>query len=154
MDIAPLAAHMEHVEILAQWHLREWGEPGPTSDHAFWRNCLVQSANRDHIPISYVAIDQDAVLGSISLIAHNMDTHLELSPWLAALYVIPSHRRRGIGSALVRHLVQQAHRLEMPRLYLYTSTARDLYAKLGWRHLVEEEYEGHAVTIMALDLAI
>jgi hypothetical protein len=37
------------------------------------------------------------------------------------------------------------------RLYLYTESARELYERLGWTPLAEEEYEGQLVTVMAIE---
>ena len=81
-----------------------------------------------------------------------MSTHREISPWLGGVFVAPAHRRKGIASALVRHAVRQAAAMGVMRLYLFTNP-RDLYEKLGWRAIVEEQYEGQSVTIMAIDIS-
>ena len=47
---------------------------------------------------------------------------------------------------------QQAAAMGVMRLYLFTNP-RDLYEKLGWRAIVEEQYEGQSVTIMAIDIS-
>ena len=60
------------------------------------------------------------MLGSAMLIAHDMDTRLELSPWLAGVFVTPDRRRHGTGSALVQRVIGDATELGVRRLYLYT----------------------------------
>ncbi len=65
---------------------------------------------------------------------------------------MPVHRRRGIGSDLVRHAQLEAHRFGVSRLYLYTSTARRLYERLGWEPIAATKYEGEHVTILVSDL--
>jgi GNAT superfamily N-acetyltransferase len=77
-----------------------------------------------------------------------MDTRPDLSPWLAALFVIPSHRGRGIGTALIRRCEREAWSVGANRLYLHTTTAQDLYERLGWATLGEEAYEGGSVILM------
>jgi len=77
-------------------------------------------------------------------------TRPDLSPWVAGVYVTPARRHQGIGSALVRYAVHQAAQMGVKRLYLYTHPAREFYAKLGWRLLAEDEYEGRPVAIMMM----
>jgi N-acetylglutamate synthase-like GNAT family acetyltransferase len=81
-----------------------------------------------------------------------MSTHQQWRPWLAALYVHPAQRGRGVASALVKHATQAAQAMGISRLYLYTNTARGLYERLGWHLIEEDEYEGARVTIMSVAL--
>ena len=71
------------------------------------------------------------MVGSASLIAQDMDTRPELSPWLASVYVAAEHRRQGIGSALVRRVAQEAAALGVETLYLFTPDQEHFYARLG-----------------------
>ncbi len=56
----------------------------------------------------------------------------DLSPWLAALFVAPEFRSRGIGAALVKAIEDHARGVGTKTLYLYTSEAEPFYAGLGW----------------------
>ena len=67
---------------------------------------------------------------------------------MAGVYIVPTHRGRGVGAALVRHTVRQAAALGIDRLYLHTETARGFYGKLGWRAILHEQYHGGPVTVM------
>jgi GNAT superfamily N-acetyltransferase len=51
-------------------------------------------------------------VGTATLLAQDVDTEQwpELSPWLAAVYVVPEYRHRGIGAALVPALARAAPR--------------------------------------------
>lgn len=53
------------------------------------------------------------------------------------VYVLPEHQRRGIGTALVRHLEGKAKEIGLKRLWLLTVGkaywAVDFYKKLGYR---------------------
>lgn len=57
----------------------------------------------------------------------------DLTPWLAALYVVPDFRRRGIGAALVKATEDHARKVGTATLHLYTSEAERFYAGLGWQ---------------------
>jgi GNAT superfamily N-acetyltransferase len=52
------------------------------------------------------------------LVAHDMDTRMDLSPWLAGVFVAPHHRRRGVGAALVQRIIDEATGLGVEQLYL------------------------------------
>ena len=62
------------------------------------------------------------------------------------------HRGRGVASALVTRIVEEAAALGIPELYLYTDTSQSLYARLGW-DVVEDtlDDEGLAITVMKRD---
>jgi GNAT superfamily N-acetyltransferase len=152
MVIELLADHPERIETLARWHSEE--EPRPNALHGldFWRCQLRSECGRHEIPIAFVAIDGDEPVGGIALVRSNMDSHRDLSPWLAGTLVHPTRRGEGIGSALVEHAVHRARELRVARLYLYTERARGLYEKVGFRRVWDEVYEGEPVTVMAVDL--
>jgi N-acetylglutamate synthase-like GNAT family acetyltransferase len=77
-----------------------------------------------------------------------MDTRLDLTPWLAGLYVSASRRRQGIGAALVSAIEKEAHGLGVERLYLYTPKSAAFYSRLGWQIKERTEYHGYPVTLM------
>jgi predicted N-acetyltransferase YhbS len=109
---------------------------------------LESSANRDRSPLTVVALEDGHVLGSASLIPHDMDTRMELTPWLAGVFVGPAYRRKGIASELVRRIVAEAAKLKVPLLYLYTVHSEKLYAGLGWTLQERTTYRDQNVVIM------
>jgi GNAT superfamily N-acetyltransferase len=127
--IALLADHPEHVEALACWHCEHDGRRDDADWFVFWRNALRRESGRDRIPIAFVALDGDAIVGGVSLVEANMTTHPELSPWLAGTLVHQSRRGEGVGAQLVAHATARAATLGVRRLYLYTERARGFYEK-------------------------
>ena len=107
---------------------------------------------RRQVPSVMVACAHDALLGSAMLVAHDMDTRPQWSPWLAGVVVAPEHRRRGIGASLVERVITEARTLGFPTLYLYTFNTEQYYARLGWRLMERAIYLGADVTIMSLEL--
>jgi GNAT superfamily N-acetyltransferase len=153
VQIENVADHLHLIDIIALWHFREWGHVDPTGSVQSWADGLRQETNRGRVPTTFVALEGDELLGSVTLTDHDMTSHLDLTPWLAGLYVKPEKRRLGVGTVLVRHAVQAAAEMGIHRLYLYTESARDLYQRLGWQVIVEDFYEGQAVTIMSFDIS-
>jgi predicted N-acetyltransferase YhbS len=96
----------------------------------------------------------EGILGSASLIVHDMDTRPDLSPWLASVFVAPEHREQGIGTALVRRVIEEAQTLSVPNLYLFTTPdKRDFYARLGWKLLEHARYRGYQQVVMVLQFS-
>lgn len=148
MTIEYLADHPETLETIVQWMHQEWGNVrgGETLEQR--RKRFAGSMNRDRIPLAVVALEAGEVLGSASLIAHDMETRMELTPWLASVFVAEQFRRRGVGAELVRRIIEEAGKLKVPLLYLYTVHNEKLYASLGWTLMEHTNYLEHPVVIM------
>lgn len=152
MKIEYLADRPEYVVTLAAWHQREWGRFRP--DESVETRSTKRRAWSGHhqIPTVLVASAEDTLLGSAMLVAHDMETRLQLSPWLAGIVVAPEHRRRGIGASLAAHVAAEARSLGFATLYLYTFSTEQYYARLGWQIIERDRYLGAAVTIMSFNL--
>jgi len=148
MTIEYLADHPETIDTLVQWLHREWGNVrgGETLEQR--RKRFAGSLNRDRIPLTVVALEAGELLGSASLIAHDMETRMELTPWLASVFVAEQYRRRGVGAELVRRIMAEASKLKVPLLHLYTVHSERLYASLGWTVAERTEYLEKPVVIM------
>ena len=81
---------------------------------------------------SFLALQGDEPLGCVHLIDHDDDTLPELYPWLAAMVVVPGRRGQGIGSALVRALLSDAHAMGFQHVWLGTDGPH-FYERLGAR---------------------
>ena len=152
MTIVTLKDRPQHLMTLARWHHEEWSYLNPERSFdervAEMREDLLGKI----MPVTYIAEHKGELLGSASLLAGDMSTHPELTPWLASVYVAAQFRRRGLGSDLVRHVMQHAQSNGIRRLYLYTPDQEQLYARLGWRIFSREPYHGTPVTIMCIDM--
>ena len=152
MEIAYLADHPEYIGELAQLHFDEWGylNPGETFQRRIDR--LTAECGRLAIPTMVVALNEQELVGSAALVAHDMSDHRSLTPWLASVFVKPAFRRRGVGSMLVRRIEHEATALGIRTLYLFTPSAAPLYERLGWTLLEHCRYKGVEVDIMSRPL--
>ena len=150
MQIVDLSEHPEHIPLLATWHQAEWGHlnPGSTA-HARAERLRLHGA-QPGIPMTFIAIEDNVLLGSASLVANDLTTHPHLSPFLASVYVAPAYRRHGIASALVRHAVLAAEQFGITTAYLITLDQQRLYARLGWTEVEQVRYRGELLTLMAV----
>ncbi len=153
MKIDFLGNHQNLLPELAKLHFSEWKHlsSNKTLDDRILK--LREMAQASDVPFVVVAIDNNQLIGSAALVNEDMKTRKDLSPWLASVFVKPEFRKNGIGTKLVRHIEDEATRLGIKKLFLFTEHARNLYSKLGWYDLEECEYEGVNVAIMSKQIA-
>ena len=145
-----LADHPDLAPTLAAWHQAQWSylSPATTVEQRLAR--LHKHLAKRQVPTTFVALDGDQPVGCASLVHADMSIRPQLAPWLASVYVLPSHRRQGIGSALVRRVCHEAAGLQVATLYLYTPDKEHFYAALGWSLLEHIEYRGYEMAVMQI----
>ncbi len=108
--------------------------------------------NTDRLPLTLVALHAEQLIATVSLKLRDLDIRPDLDPWLGALLVVPDQRRRGVGSMLMYRATEEARRLNLPRLFLWTSSAEGLYLKLGWQVVERTDYCDKDIVIMQIDI--
>lgn len=151
MQIIDLKLEPHHIPVLANWHHREWAYLNPNGTVEQRAEKMRRYLTDDILPSTFLA-KEDELLGSAAIIEHDMDTKLDLSPWLASVFVAPEHRCKGVGSKLVLHVMEKAKEAGKHVLYLFTSDKEEFYRKLGWYTISKETYRGHMVTVMKVNL--
>jgi GNAT superfamily N-acetyltransferase len=147
IEISPLRAGRE-TEIAARWIYVEWAQ---FESEATWaqnqRDLASSVAAAVAVPRFFGARVDGELAGIASIVPHDLPTRPELGPWLANVLVQPAWRRRGIGAALVRQVMDYAATLRSP-LYLYTFDQGALYQRLGWQILERAGYLARPITLM------
>lgn len=150
MRILPLA-ETPHAERVAHWLHVEWWADGGWSREA--TEAWLRAATGPAAPVCYVAEIDGAAVGTATLDTDDLETRMDLTPWLANLLVPPAWRGRGIAGALVRHVEDAAATLGHRRLWLFTPSAEEFYAARGWHDAGTENWRGKPVRLMLRDLA-
>jgi N-acetylglutamate synthase-like GNAT family acetyltransferase len=92
-----------------------------------------ENMNEAPIPFALVAHDGGAFLGTASVIASDLEERPRLTPWIAAVWVEPQARQRGVGGPLVDRATQDCFALGVSRAYLCARPQRsNFYQRLGW----------------------
>ncbi|QDU93815.1 GNAT family N-acetyltransferase [Lignipirellula cremea] len=139
------------IPTLAQWHQQEWAYLNPGVKSVESRIAEFEShLGDDVVPSTVVAMEDGELLGSASLVEHDLSSRTDLSPWLASVFVAPDHRRRGIGGQLIRHLSDMAFAGGVETLHLYTTDRAAYYAHFGWSVAERTSHNGVAIVIMSL----
>ncbi len=129
-----LADHPGCAWQIGQWMHAAWPMPGHAlADRAaLFALCM----NRDRVPMTLVAMVDDTLAGTVSLLDRSVASHEHLHPWVASLYVAEPWRHAGLATRLVAGAATAAQRLGLPALYIGVSgAARTHYERHGWQHL-------------------
>lgn len=153
MQIGLLAEHPGFAPTLAQWLLDHWrfALPHDTLDARMAR--LRDHMRSNGLPMALVAHDEGKLMGTVALRTHELDDRRDLSPWLGGLFVSPRARRQGLGQALCAAAEQQAVKMGVRQLHLFTLDQQAWYARQGWHTLVPCTWQGHQGCIMVKTLA-
>jgi GNAT superfamily N-acetyltransferase len=154
----------ELVDELARLSWKEWQEVYQQRKQTLEDSLknYRQRMNTDRLPLTLVAVRggppspgygvASKLLGMVSLKFHDMDTRPDLDPWLGGLLVLPEWRNRGVGTMLMHRATEEARRLNISRLYLWTHSAERLYDKLGWQVVERTNYFGKEAVVMQIGL--
>ena len=151
MEIIDLKFDPQHIPVLAAWHQQEWSYFNPELTVAQRVEWMKSYLGTSLVPSTFIA-KEDELLGSAAIIEHDLETRADLSPWLASVFVAPEYRGKGVGSKLVIHVMEKAKEAGIPLLYLFTPDKEHFYQRLSWQTISKEDYQGHLVTVMQVNL--
>lgn len=150
INMDSLSVCPQFIPTLAAYSYQQWlpvyEQQGLTYQDAL--HSYAQRINTDALPMAAVATLDGELLGSGSLKLNDVTTRPDLGPWLGGMYVVPTWRGRGIGSLLLEHLLNEALRLKLTELYLWTSSAESFYRKYGWHTHEHLGYCGYQGVVM------
>ena len=146
--IEPLSDHRELLPLLQRWFVAEWPDwYGPSGQGDAVADLEAFAACADRIPLGMVVFQGGVAIGAGALKADSMGSHTHLSPWAGAGFVLPEHRGKGAGAALLAALVAKARALGYPAIYCATSTAESLLLRAGWSVVAVTSQDGKELTI-------
>ena len=146
-----LAHHQSCIPQLAQGVFQQWEAMYTTQGKGpkELEKQMLDRATIDSIPLTMVAFDGKQLVGSVTIKAQDFADRPELSPWIAAVFVFEEFRHRGIGSKLVLFAEEVARKhFNKEKIYLYTGSAAELYAKLRYTTIEEVDRGDKVLTVM------
>lgn len=149
-----LANHPEFVPVLASWVFDHWGKMYRMQSVKEQIEKISARLNIDRFPLAFVALIGSTPVGTASLKIQEMTTHPHLYHWLGTVYVVPEHRHRGIGGALVNRVEIKARELGVKTLYLHTPDKEHFYRQRGWETIERPIYFDMPVAVMKKELAV
>ena len=131
--------------------------------NAWWKNAglplsdverhMIEMADDRPLPMALVAHSASGYLGSAFLIRSDMEERPQYSPWVAAVWVEASERKRGVGRALVVEGARIAYSLGYRAAYICCRPELEkFYLRIGCR-LAEQAAGAKHLSVLKLDLA-
>jgi GNAT superfamily N-acetyltransferase len=150
--VKPLSQHIALTALIEGWLVSEWPNwYGLEGRGNAGQDVSEFAASELRLPIGLIAFEEGRPVGFAALKAESIPSHKHLSPWAASGYVVPEHRGRGIGAALLAGLVAHARGLGFKRVYCGTSTSKSLLTKCGWLVLGQTQHDGKALTVFSAE---
>ena len=148
IEIIDLITIPSAISKLANWHYGQWSYLNPAKTVEKRMEILRKHLETNIIPTTFVALIGNKVVGSASLVENDMEDRLELTPWLASVFVDPKYREMGAGTKLVNKIIELARKNGNKEFYLYTPDKENFYQKIGWQTFEKREFHDENVTIM------
>ena len=135
VTIGFLADYPDTIPTLAQWFRDQWPDYFADWSQAEMEQGFLEGASRNRLPSRLVAFESDALVGTIVLREGETETLPAFQPELGGLYVMASHRGRGIGTELIRAGMQLARDQGYEIVYATTVAAAGILERLGWEFI-------------------
>lgn len=127
-----LADHPDTIPTLVKWFRAQWPEYHAAMSDEEMEQDFLEDASRDRLPIRLIAFEANEPVGTIILRKNGSETLPDFQPELGGLYVVESHRGRGIATELVRAGMQVAHKQGYDTVFATTVAAAGVLERLGW----------------------
>ena len=145
--LSDLVDHPEAIGPLARWYHDQWHDIEGLS-LSFLTAELHERLSDPAQGRTFLAHAQGELVGCVSLDRCDLPGHESIGPWLASLYVVPVWRGRGLGRALVEHVISTATAAGTPALYLWTAGPIRRYEAAGFHPLQQTLYGTRPITVM------
>ncbi len=132
MVIKYLCDFPEHVETISSWIYNEFVVNSKSTSTLSDIVNYFSKTSVDKYPITFIAIKDSKCVGVVSIFENDLKSQDKLKPWLAALYVEPTHRGRGIAKVLIDSVLEKTKKLGFSEVYLRTEHTADYYKSKGW----------------------
>jgi predicted N-acetyltransferase YhbS len=129
--ILPLYHAPQYAQQVTDWIWQAFGEGLPRE---FFHSIVEHSQTPGALPLTFIALEDERLVGTVGLWRCDLITRQDLFPWLAALYVDDAARGKGLAGQLQQHIISCAAQAGYETLHLW-SACRDFYERYGWQYM-------------------
>lgn len=133
MEIVDITNNYELIKETYMLSMMEWGHKRPLEEYikdAEGKALKLIKGNNDKVIFVLGLIDNNELIGFISLYKYDGDERRDLTPWYATMYVKKEYRGLGYSKLLNDALKSKAKELGYTKLYL-KSDLKNYYEKFG-----------------------
>ena len=155
MNIISLEDRSEFTLTVASWIYDQWWSRDPEQSPATVAEAFEKIRRTNRVFGSFVALENSTPIGTATVLDHDVGTERrpDLTPWIAAVYVIPTMRRKGVGMSLVSHARAYAHSKGYNTIYLCASDRTPWYQHLGWQVIEQFDQNGVPTSFLKIERA-
>lgn len=127
--------YIKEISILTQ---KEWGARNLSLNE--FENKITKKINKirqlfnDEYYCKLILLDDNTLIGFISIFLNDGNERKDLSPWYATMYVKEEYRGKGYSKILNDAILKEAKRRNIKKIYLKT-TLENYYEKFGAKYL-------------------
>lgn len=128
MHICPV--NPTFLDTVAQLIFTTWPNEMEADGYPTWEAYATHYSTQSNDTIYIALSPTNTLLGTVSLVAHDLPEKKHLSPWIASLYVYPDYCGQGVGKKLIAYALSQT---TAKTVYLWCDKPMlDYYKGLGW----------------------
>ena len=134
MKIYNIKEKQEYIREVAELTQKEWG--GKTNSEIEFEEKIekkvkkILSALEETNYCKLILLEENVLIGFISIFPHDGDEKKELSPWYATMFVKKEYRGKGYSKILNDAILEEAKKRGFKKLYLKTDL-ENYYEKFG-----------------------
>jgi len=125
--VKKLIEKREYFEEVLNLIYDEWGH----KNYEFWRSWIQSSMSKERIPITFVVLKENELIGTFSFWHCDLQSRQDLYPWLGGIVVKKEYRGQGIGLFIQNQANKYLKELGFNEAYLFTEL-NGFYEKTGW----------------------
>lgn len=150
MKIYSLFDKKEYIEKYVECCVKEWGNTKDTFEFKEKINRKIKKIldGDDNLISCLVLLDEDSLVGFISLFKTDGEERNDLTPWYATMYVSDNYRGKGYSKVLNDAILKEAKMLGYDKVYL-KSDLINYYEKFGAKYI---ENLNNGETLYYIDL--
>ena len=129
---------LEYIKEIAILTQEEWGEKGLSTDEfdnkVKKKKKKIKSNLDNKLYCKLILLDDDKLVGFISMFPYDGEERKELTPWYATMYVKKEYRKNGYSKILNDAILKEAKNRGFSKIYL-KSELKNYYEKFGAKYI-------------------
>ena len=135
MKIIDIKKNRDYLEEYCKLCSLEWGKSKSELEMDNYIKEKINSILNENQVISILGlVDNDILVGFISLFKYDGDERKDLEPWYATMYVKKEYRGKGLSKVLNDAIIDEARNLGYDKVYL-KSNLINYYEKFGAKYI-------------------
>lgn len=138
LKIYNLKDRQEYIKEIAILTQKEWGKSNLSKDK--FKNKISKKVEKikrlfnDEYYCKLILLDDNELMGFISIFPSDGDKRKDLSPWYATMYIKEKYRGKGYSKILNNAILKETRKRNIKKLYLKTEL-KNYYEKFGAKYL-------------------